>query len=306
MPNETPPPDDLPGQDAPAQSPASGRRAHPLERTPPPAPGPDAPPGARRINLRIPTVPPTVTYVLIAVNIAVFALRLISPQLDNDLVEWGANNTIRVLQQGEFYRLFTSMFLHASIYGPFNTLAPSNLLHLLFNMIALYSIGRELERFFGHLRFGLVYLLGGLAGSVLSVLLSDASTWSIGASGAVFAVLAAEMVFLYKHRRLFGAVGRARLQNTLVLLVMNLMFGFVANLGDVVRIDNLAHLGGALGGAALTWFISPFFLVRRHPEFENELLAEDINPLRGRYGAVSAFLCVLALALIAGRLLVLR
>lgn len=301
MPNEIPPD---PRQPAPGQS--EPARRHPLE-APPPPPADAPPPGARRVNLRIPTTAPTLTYILLAVNIAIFAIRLISPQLDNDLVEWGATNPVRVLQYGEFYRLFSAMFLHAGMYGPSGTIVPANALHLIFNMLALYSVGRELERFFGHVRFGLVYVLGGLTGSVLSALLSDERTFSIGASGAVFAVFAAEMVFLYKHRRLFGAAGRMRFQNTVVLLVMNLLFGVVANLGGgALRIDNYAHMGGALGGAALTWFISPFLIVRRHPEYENELLAEDINPIRGRYAAVSGYISVLALALIAGRLLALR
>jgi hypothetical protein len=68
-----------------------------------------------------------------------------------------------------------------------------------------------------------------------------------------------------------------------------------------MRVDNWAHLGGVLGGAALAWFIGPIFIVRRHPEHPDALLGEDINPLKGKYWAVSAFGAVLLVVLIVAR-----
>lgn len=289
---ETPPPGDSPR-----------KTQHPLERAPQPPPGSGSP-GGSRINLRIPTVRPNVTYALIVINVAIFIARALSFDLDRTLLEWGANNPVLVLQQGEFYRLLSSMFLHASIYSGNGELALTNSLHLVFNMLALYSVGGEIERFFGHVRFALVYILGGLAGSVASAVLNGPAVNSIGASGAVFAILAAEVVFIYKHRRLFGATGRIRLQNTLILIGMNLLFGLLSNAGSALgRIDNWAHLGGALGGALLAWFITPYFNLRRHPENPADLLAEDTNPLKKRYGAVSVYFCALLLLLIGARLL---
>src|SRR5690606_30425031 len=113
-----------------------------------------------------------------------------------------------VLVQGQYHRLFTAMFLHAG------------LLHIFFNMYALYLFGSILEPLFGHLRFIIIYLLGGLTGSVLSVVLGDPNPpfaqmvfagASVGASGAVFAIFGAEMVFIYRHRALLGERGRAQL-----------------------------------------------------------------------------------------------
>lgn len=300
-------PDSPASQPSPQQPAVSEPRRHPLERvpqqpSPPPETGGPAP-STKRINLRIQTVRPTLTYILIGINIAVFVLRLVSLEIDRSLVAWGANNPVAVLQDGEFYRLFTSMFLHASAFNSAGQFVAQNMLHLLFNMLALYSIGTEVERFFGHVRFALIYILGGLTGSVFSAILSDPQVFSIGASGAVFAILGAEMVFLYRHRRLFGEMGRQRLQNTVILLAINLIFGLLSTVnGAAMRIDNFAHIGGAVGGAALTWFIGPFFNLRRHPEHPNELQAEDINPLRGRYGAVSLYFCALLIALIIARL----
>jgi hypothetical protein len=89
-----------------------------------------------------------------------------------------------------------------------------------------------------------------------------------------------------------------------VLIGMNLLFGLLSNAGSALgRIDNWAHLGGAVGGAALTWFLSPYFSLRRHPDNPADLLAEDTNPLRKRYGAVSLYFCALLIVLIAARLL---
>jgi rhomboid protease GluP len=306
------PPEPPSDAEAPASVPATPKaepsRRHPLERAPQHTGDPAAAPAAgRRINLRIPTVTPRLTYILIGLNVAIFVLRAFSLEIDRALLEWGANNPGLVLQNGEFYRLFTSMFLHAGIYDARGQLMPANAMHILFNMLALYSIGSEVERYFGHLRFALIYLLGGLSGSILSALLSGPEVFSIGASGAVFAILGAEMVFLYKHRRLFGAAGRQRLQNTVILLVINLGFGLVSAVsGSVVRIDNWAHIGGVIGGVVVTWFIGPFFNLRRHPQYPEELLAEDINPVRGRYRELSLYFCGMLGVLIAARLLLQR
>lgn len=292
------------------------KRPHPLE-APPPRPRPSAPPppnpasgkariplGPNQILLRIPTVQPYITYVLIAINVAIFALRVLSPALNVQLVEWGANNQTAVLVNGEFHRLLTAMFLHAGLLDARGQLVAQNALHLVFNMYALWIIGGPQERMFGHVRFGLIYLLGGLTGSVASALLGGPDVYSIGASGAVFAIFGAEFVFWYRHRLLFGAGGRARLRSLASLLVINLAFGLLANLGGgPFRIDNLAHIGGMIGGVALTWFLGPYYNLRRDPDKPMEFIAEDTNPLRNNVAVVVIYASALLLALIAGRLI---
>ncbi|MEP7293047.1 MAG: rhomboid family intramembrane serine protease, partial [Chloroflexota bacterium] len=214
----------------------------------------------------------------------------------------GANHPPDVIAGGEMHRLFTSMFLHASIYGARNQFVLQNSIHLIFNMYILYAVGRQIERLFGHLRFGLIYILGGLAGSVLSVVLSDANTYSVGASGAVFAVLGAQFVYLYQHRKLLGARGRAQMQSLIILAVINLVYGVISGYGSGLRVDNWAHIGGALGGLALTWAIGPIFIVRRHPEQADALLGEDINPLKNRIWALSLYVVALMVILIVARI----
>src|SRR5690349_4797588 len=129
-------------------------KRHPLERPPEPRPipGPEDQP-RQRVNLRIPSVEPYATYALIAINVLIFVIRAFSRDLDDQIFLWGANHAPDVLLNGEYYRLFTSMFLHASIFNPFGGYALQNSLHLIFNMYILYAVGISLERLFGHARF---------------------------------------------------------------------------------------------------------------------------------------------------------
>jgi rhomboid protease GluP len=290
------------------EPPSSERRPHPLERRPtsgpPPAPGE---PPRQRVTLHIPTVRPLVVYTIIAINVALFVIRALSPTLDEQIFEWGANMPSQILLKGEYYRLFTSMFLHAGIYGPFGGYALSNALHIVFNMYLLYMIGSQLEPLFGHVRFALIYLLGGLGGSVLSTILSGPNIASVGASGAVFAIIGAEFVYLYKHRKLLGGRAQAQMRSLIIWGMMNFAFGaLTAVAGTSVRVDNWAHLGGLLGGVSLAWFIGPLFIPKRHPDHPNELLAEDINPLKRRYVVLSLYISALLALLIVGALLARR
>ncbi len=279
---------------------------HPLEEAPRPAvPPPNAP--RQRVTLHIPSVKPTATYALIGINVLIFVIRALSPAWDNSLFNAGANNATLVLVQGEYYRLLSSMFLHAGLFdylGHYNFTAA---LHILSNMYILYAVGSSLERLMGHARFLIVYLLGGLGGAVLSTLLGDANSYSVGASGAVFAIVAGEFVYLYHHRKLLGAAGQARRRSLIGFAVMNFAIGLVSALpGSAFIIDNWAHFGGMLGGLVLTWFISPILTLRAHPEHPGEILGEDTNPLNKRLWVVSAYGTVLVILLFIGSLLARR
>ena len=286
------------------------RRRHPLEEMPdsPPPPPPGDPqeprePRATRqpVMLRIPTVTPYATYTILAINIFVFVLRALSPELDQQIFLWGANYAPDVLGEGELYRLFTSMFLHAGIHAGRGTFALGNSLHLILNAYIIYLAGSAVERLFGHVRFLIVYLLGGLAGSVLSVALG-AGAYSVGASGAAFAILGAEFVYLWQHRKLLGERGRAQRRGLINLAVINLLFGLLTSVSaGPIRVDNWAHIGGAIGGLALAWLIGPVYIVRRHPEAPNDLIGEDINPLRARYGLLTLYGIALMVILIIAR-----
>lgn len=275
------------------------RRPHPLE----------APPQGRdsidpeqyrgqRVTLRMPVVPPYAVWVLIAVNSLIYVVAnfLLGDTQARSLYEMAWSNHTRVLADGQYYRLFSAMFLHSD----------QLILHILFNMYALYIIGVMVERFYGHKRFLIIYFLGGLGGSVLSVLLNAPNVVSVGASGAVFAVFGAQIVFLYNHRKLFGETAKAHLRQAILIAVFNFAIGFINAMdsdGATVNIDNWGHVGGFVGGIALAWFISPVFIPKRHPDQADALTIEDINPLERRYQPVLAYVSVLLMALLVGSFL---
>ena len=209
---------------------------------------------------------PILSYLLIAVNALIFLAGYLSPQMDMQLFVSGTLYPPAVVEGGEIYRLLTAMFLHGSV-G-----------HIFFNMYALYIVGSTLEPVFGRLRFVIIYLLGGLAGSVLSLALGDYGTPSVGASGAVFAIFAAETLHLYQHRQVYVDV-QGRLRHMVFLIAMNLFIGFLPG----SRIDNWGHIGGMLGGLALAWRIAPRLRRPTAPvKSMSELGKWDANPLRLR------------------------
>ncbi|MBC8098600.1 MAG: rhomboid family intramembrane serine protease [Armatimonadetes bacterium] len=265
------------------------QRVHPLERAPQavdPAEVRDE--QQQQVMLHIPVVKPYVTIALIVVNLIIFAVGQFSATLGQRFILDGANNQLRVIVDGEYLRLLFAMFLHGS------------LSHIFINMYSLYVIGSTLESLFGHVRFALIYFLGGLTGSIVSVLFNPPMVNSVGASGAVFAIFGAQLVYLYQHRKLLGAGGRRQFRNLLVIAVMNLAVGILSSLGaGTVRIDNWGHIGGLIGGVALTWYIGPLFLLRRHPQREGAFLAEDVNPLAKRSSVISVYSALLIAILIA-------
>jgi rhomboid protease GluP len=186
-----------------------------------------------------------VTWIMLAGIVLVFLLETLAGGSTNTqvLVRLGAKVTPLIVQ-GEYWRLFTSTFLHIG------------LVHLAFNGYALLLLGTELERLFAWPRFLAIYLLSGLFGSLASYALSD--TISAGASGAIFGLIGALAAFFALHRDRLGAWGRARLGNTVFLIAINLFLGFTQP-----GIDNLGHLGGLLAGLGLGWALAPRYELDR-------------------------------------------
>lgn len=207
---------------------------------------------------------PLLTLALAAINGLIFLAGYLVPELEWELFLRGALLPELVVFNDEVYRLFTAMFLHGS------------LAHVLFNTYAIYIVGQSVEPIFGRLRFLLIYLLGGLTGSAASLALGGLQGASVGASGAVFAIFAAQGVHLYQHRGAYINV-RRQLQHMAILIGINLLIGFLPG----SRIDNWGHIGGMLGGAVLAWRIGPR-LVRPSAPIRSvrELAKLDSNPLR--------------------------
>jgi len=181
---------------------------------------------------------PVVTQILMAITIGAYLLQMLTQFVfGNDLLAAYGMKVNSLIIQGQLWRLFTPMFLHASI------------LHIGFNMYALYVLGAGLERFYGRWRFLAIYLLAGFTGNVASFLFSAAP--SLGASTAVFGLLAAEGVFFYQNREIFGAMARRSLTNVITIALINLVIGLSPG------IDNWGHLGGLIGGALFAWLAGP-------------------------------------------------
>ena len=266
----------------------AARPRHPLNEQPDLQPADrDQAPGPQTRRVVMPRRPATITYTLIAINVVIYGLGMVSPNMQAWLLANGWADPASILANGEFYRLFTAMFLHS----------PQNLMHILFNMYALYAIGQSVERVFGPARYLTIYFLGGLAGSVLSVALGDYDVPSIGASGAVFAVWAAEALYIYLHRHLMGGAARGFLINTGMLLLFNLAFGL-----STPGIDNWGHIGGFLGGGLLAYLIAPRMVVRQvvTPDGELRMALQDVNPFAARINMVMLYsLALLAILFIA-------
>ncbi len=173
---------------------------------------------------------------MVTVNILVFVIMeaLGDTTSVRFMVDHGAVYPPAVLENGEYYRLFTAMFLHFGFE------------HLAYNMLLLLFAGDMLERQAGAVRYLIIYLGGGMAGSLLSYgisLFRREAVVSAGASGAIFAVVGALLCIVWKCK---GNVPGVNGRGLIAMAVLNVLQAFM-NQG----VDNAAHLGGALGGFLL-------------------------------------------------------
>lgn len=157
------------------------------------------------------------------------------------LLKMGALDVRRVVDRHEVWRLATCMWLHAGVF------------HVLANMLSLIFVGVRLEQEFGFVRIGLVYVISGIGGSLLSSLFVR-TTISVGASGALFGLLGAMLSELLINWTIYE--NKCAALSTLVLIIIiNLAVGILPH------VDNFAHLGGFVTG-----FLLGFILLIR-PQF---------------------------------------
>jgi rhomboid protease GluP len=187
-----------------------------------------------RLRSDVPRVP--VTLAIIAINLIVFAAMLVAGaglwhSSNGVQLAWGANFG-PATQDGEWWRLGSALFLH---FG---------LLHLGMNMWALWDGGHLVERMYGHGRFLLLYFAAGLAGNLASLVTHGDGAVSGGASGAIFGVYGALIVFVWRERDwIHPADFRWLFWGASAFTAVAIAFGFL-----IPGIDNAAHLGGLLTG----------------------------------------------------------
>lgn len=217
------------------------------------------------------------TFALLAANLIMFGVQVARGGFDPTvgvLIALGGNEPTRVMQ-GEVWRLVSSAFLHGGV------------MHIAFNMLVLWVLGRFVERLVGGARFVILYGASAVAGSVASVLITEPSV-SVGASGALWGILAAHAVFAFTPGFLPKAFVPGARRAALWNLGLNVMVSFVPH------VDWAAHFGGGLVGAALLFLV----LMRGLPR--GDALASP-GPRSGM--ALRAVAAVVGLMLAAGAVL---
>lgn len=176
------------------------------------------------------------TRLIVITNLAVFAAmcvvsggKALTAPGSEMLLDWGANFGPRTLN-GEWWRMFSSMFLHIGF------------VHIAFNMAALWNLGQSAEELFGTRRFINLYFISGFGGSCLSLLFNP-GVISAGASGAIFGVYGSLFAFFFAHRKEMGKEAfLAGSKSATAFLVLNIVLGFTFGF------DNFCHFGGLLSG----------------------------------------------------------
>ena len=191
---------------------------------------------------------PVVTLILIALNVAIFhplELQLIaSPQDLGTLIQFGAYSYHLIIEDGEYWRLLTSTFLHA------------HALHLLLNMGILFLLGTLLEGLYGRGRFLFLYLISAIVSSVASLLFVQ-NALGVGASGAVFGLIGVAVALGLRYKdRLPRRLGRILGLRLLPFIGIDLLLGFFVLPHFNYNVNNAAHISGLLtgfiGGLVLT------------------------------------------------------
>jgi membrane associated rhomboid family serine protease len=181
--------------------------------------------------------PGIVTTTLIAINVGIYLLQLAGGASFNGNSGWIYEHGALygpLVAEGDWYRLITAAFLH---YGP---------IHLGMNMLALWWIGRPLESYLGPVRYLLVYLVSGLAGSA-GALIMNPNAVTVGASGAIFGILGGLLVLEQKRHIASGG-------QIAGLIVLNLVITFAFRGSISVG----GHVGGLIAGIALMWAMLQF------------------------------------------------
>lgn len=180
---------------------------------------------------------PFVNLTIIGMNLLVFLVMSLLGDTESGIfiLEHGGMYPLYVMRDGEWWRLFTSMFLHFGIE------------HLANNMLILLFVGDTLERTVGRVRYLMIYLVSGFFGGLLSLLMMVRLTdWGVaaGASGAIFGVIGALLWIVIRNR---GKLETFTTKRMILMIVLSLYLGFTGT-----GVDNWCHIGGLLGGFVLS------------------------------------------------------
>ena len=195
---------------------------------------------------------PCITVGLMAANLLVFLLTEITGSSENSLhmYRWGAMLTSSVGEDGEYWRLFTSLFLHFGFE------------HLASNLLVLFALGTTLEKGIGHLRLLLIYLISGMGANIITFYWhysADEEVLSAGASGAIFGLMGAMIFAGLFAREWIGALSPGQV---ILMLILSLYHGVNEAVSDVAHLSGL-FLGFLLAILALKVFPGKYLYDRR-------------------------------------------
>src|SRR6266702_5657753 len=195
--------------------------------------------------------PRFVTNILIAINVTIYVILVVLSMssgvglgqlgsIDPNLIAQAGGQVNSLVAQGQFWRLFTAMFLHF------------NLLHIGLNMFSLFLIGGVVEMVYGKWRYLVIYLGSGIVGGIVTYFVVQPGIPSAGASGAIFGVFGALGVFYILNRQALGRYGAGAITNWLFWLGLNLVFGF-----SQPGIGIWDHIGGLVAGMIIAALLMP-------------------------------------------------
>lgn len=186
---------------------------------------------------------PFITLGLIAINVVLYIVTAYLSYVyakgsvfnsDTEVLVLLGAKVNKLITQGQYFRLISAMFLHGGI------------VHLAVNMYSLYAIGPMVEKVYGKAKYIAIYFIAGICSSLLSYAYSPSI--SIGASGAIFGLLGAVLVFAIKSK---GKTGSAFIRSILSVIIVNIFIGIT-----LPGIDNFGHIGGLMGGIIISFLIS--------------------------------------------------
>ncbi|MBU3216896.1 rhomboid family intramembrane serine protease [Clostridium estertheticum] len=185
---------------------------------------------------------PWITIIIIAINVIMYGITAYLSYMTNGSILNSDTNVLVLLgakvndliNQGQYYRLVTCMFLHGGI------------VHVAVNMYSLYAIGPMVESVYGKAKYLVIYFISGICASIFSYIFS--TSVSIGASGAIFGLLGAVLVFAITSKE---KTGSAFIKNILSVIFINIFIG-----ATMPGIDNFAHVGGLIGGMLVAFLMN--------------------------------------------------
>ncbi len=179
-----------------------------------------------------------VTTILIVLNLLMFFVAVFTGGFSIlNLEKLGALVPIYVMNDQEYYRILTAMFLHGGI------------IHLAMNMYVLYNIGKSLERKIGSLKYGILYFVSGIGSGLFVVLLEKDYSVTVGASGAIFGLIGALLYLTYARKNWFTPMS---IQSIRWLVVINLAFTLL-----IPNVSVSGHIGGFIVGGVLMFLLVP-------------------------------------------------